>query len=92
MRPAECFCETVTGYQAYTVWEDWPRLRTETQAGLASSYDRLGGNNDFSLTIPFDRCSEYLFYASAVNSSLYYSSDQNKLVWKDSGGTVRDLW
>jgi len=30
--------------------------------------------------------------ASAENNSLYYSSDQSKLVYKDSGGTVRDLW
>ena len=30
--------------------------------------------------------------ADAANSSLYYSSDQSKLVYKDSGGTVRDLW
>lgn len=48
MWPTECFCETVTGYEAYTAWEDWARLRTGTQAGLASSYDRLGGNADYS--------------------------------------------
>ena len=30
--------------------------------------------------------------ASAVNESLYYSTTQSKLVYKDSGGTVRDLW
>lgn len=29
---------------------------------------------------------------AAPNSSLYYSTDQSKLVYKDSGGTVRDLW
>jgi len=30
--------------------------------------------------------------SAAPNSSLYYSTDQSKLVFKDSGGTVRDLW
>ncbi len=30
--------------------------------------------------------------ASASNDSIYYSSDQSKLVYKDSGGTVRDLY
>lgn len=30
--------------------------------------------------------------ASAVNDSIYYSSTQSKLVYKDSGGTVNDLY
>ena len=30
--------------------------------------------------------------ASAPNDSLYYSTDQSKLVYKDSGGVVRDLY
>jgi len=30
--------------------------------------------------------------AAAPNNSLYYSTTQNKLVYKDSGGVVRDLW
>lgn len=30
--------------------------------------------------------------AAMPNSSLYYSTDQSKLVYKDSGGVVRDLW
>lgn len=30
--------------------------------------------------------------AAAPNSTLYYSTDQSKLVWKDSGGTVNDLY
>jgi len=30
--------------------------------------------------------------AAASNNSLYYSTTQNKLVYKDSGGVVRDLW
>lgn len=30
--------------------------------------------------------------ADAPNSTLYYSSTQSKLVWKDSGGVVRNLY
>jgi len=30
--------------------------------------------------------------ASAVNSSLYYSTTAGKLVFKDSGGIIRELW
>lgn len=30
--------------------------------------------------------------ASAENDSIYYSTDQSKLVYKDSGGTVNDLY
>jgi hypothetical protein len=30
--------------------------------------------------------------ADMPTSSLYYSTDQSKLVYKDSGGNVRDLW
>lgn len=30
--------------------------------------------------------------SSAPNNSIYYSSDQSKLVYKDSGGTVNDLY
>lgn len=29
---------------------------------------------------------------SAPNSSLYFSTTQSKLVWKDSSGTVHDLY
>jgi hypothetical protein len=36
------------GYEAYTKWEDWARLRLGVESGLASSYDRSGGNSDFS--------------------------------------------
>ncbi len=46
--PAVYFSEAVAGYDAYTAWEDWARLRLGVQAGLASSYDRSGGNNDYS--------------------------------------------
>ena len=46
--PAVCACEAADGYSAYTSWEDWARLRVGADAGLASSYDREGGNDDFS--------------------------------------------
>ncbi len=46
--PAVCFPGIVAGYDAYTAWEDWARLRVGVQAGLASSYDRTGGNADYS--------------------------------------------
>ncbi len=46
--PAVCVCGAVGGYSAYTSWEDWARLRVGVNAGLASSYDREGGNDDFS--------------------------------------------
>src|SRR5688572_23447788 len=38
----------VTGYEGITDWNNLPLLRTGTQAGLASSYDRTGGNVDWS--------------------------------------------
>ena len=37
-----------TGYEAYTAWEDWAHLRLGVESGLASSYDRSGGNSDWS--------------------------------------------
>jgi hypothetical protein len=36
------------GYGAYSDWEDWARLKLGVEAGLASSYDRNGGNSDYS--------------------------------------------
>jgi hypothetical protein len=30
--------------------------------------------------------------ADAANNSIYYSTDQSKLVFKDSGGVVNDLY
>jgi len=36
------------GYGVYSRWEDWARLRLGRRAGLASSYDRTGGNKDYS--------------------------------------------
>jgi len=45
--PTVCFSEVVTGYDAYAVWEDWARLRVGVEAGLASSYDRTGDNDDY---------------------------------------------
>ena len=38
----------VPGYDDYTAWADWARLRVGARAGLASSYDRSGGNADYS--------------------------------------------
>lgn len=38
----------VAGYEAYTGWEDWAHLRLGVESGLASSYDRSGGNADYS--------------------------------------------
>jgi hypothetical protein len=35
-------------YEAYTAWEDWARLRLGVESSLASSYDRSGGNADYS--------------------------------------------
>lgn len=46
--PKICFSETIAGYQALTQWSKWPLLRKSEKAGLASSYDRLGTNYDFS--------------------------------------------
>ncbi len=46
--PAVCFSEIATGYDAYIAWENWARLRSGVEAGLASSYDRSGGNSDYS--------------------------------------------
>lgn len=46
--PAMCYCGVTTGYEAYTAWEQWARLKSGVTGGLASSYDRVGDNNDFS--------------------------------------------
>src|SRR5689334_11774894 len=32
------------GYDAYRVWEAWPRLRIGVRAYMRSTYDRSGGN------------------------------------------------
>jgi hypothetical protein len=42
------FADFPISYESYTDWEDLPRLRLGAQAGLASSYDRSGGNSDWS--------------------------------------------
>lgn len=36
------------GYADYSRWLDWARLRVGARAGLASSFDRAGGNEDYS--------------------------------------------
>ena len=38
----------LTGYEIYTDWSDWARVRPGSRAGLASSFDRSGGNADNS--------------------------------------------
>lgn len=42
------FADFPIGYESYADWEDLPRLRLGAQAGLASSYDRIGDNNDWN--------------------------------------------
>lgn len=59
------------------VWVQW----------FLSVYRRLViVNDDNSITLPS------LADGDAANSTLYYSTTQGKLVWKDSGGTVNDLY
>ena len=36
------------GYESYTNWQDLPQLRLGVKSALASSYDRTGGNSDWS--------------------------------------------
>ena len=43
-----CFSDIPVGYDAYGVWENWSRARLGVVPGLASSYDRSGGNADYS--------------------------------------------
>jgi hypothetical protein len=43
-----CAARTPRGYEAYTAWEQLPRLRLGFRSGLASSHDRSGGNDDYS--------------------------------------------
>jgi len=38
----------LTGYEALANWNDLPRAKTGIVAGLASSYDRTDGNDDFN--------------------------------------------
>ncbi len=45
---------------------------------------KIGANGAISVATIAD--------ASAPNSSLYFSSDASKLVWKDAGGTVNNLY
>jgi len=39
---------SLTGYEAYTSWDNWARVSVGTTDSLASSYDRSGGNDDYS--------------------------------------------
>ncbi len=43
-----CVGEEFGGYDAYSDWEGWARVRRGEVAGLASSWDRTGANFDFS--------------------------------------------
>jgi len=46
LQPAPGLAETV--YDTYVDWHGWARLSDGERAGLASSYDRSGGNADYS--------------------------------------------
>jgi len=46
--PQSYSAQVAPGYGSYTVWEDWACLHIGLEAGLASSYDRDGGNKDYS--------------------------------------------
>ena len=36
------------GYDAYRMWDKWPQQRIGARAYMRNTYDRRGGNNDFS--------------------------------------------
>ena len=59
--------------------EDYFKLRANKAAGM-----EIRGDGTISPASMAD--------ASAENESLYYSTTQSKLVYKDSGGTVNDLY
>lgn len=40
--------QPLNGYESYIDWHGWARVQLRERAGLASSYDRSGGNLDFS--------------------------------------------
>ena len=42
------FSEIPVGYKSYAAWEKLPQLRIGVKSGLASSYDRTGGNDDWN--------------------------------------------
>jgi len=56
------------------------------QANTKANY--FGGATEFAKEITLASLAD----TAAANSTLYYSTDQSKLVYKDSGGVVRDLW
>lgn len=43
-----CFADVPLGYESFTDWLGWAELRRGVSARLASSYDRTGGNRDYS--------------------------------------------
>ncbi|GEM_PF-5657031 len=65
-----------TGY-TNTVWVKW-------YASIVRLLARIRNNGTIEPVTLTD--------AQAENNSIYYSSDQAKLVYKDSGGTVNGLY
>ncbi len=43
-----CFSDLPVGYEGFTDWQGWARLRRGVSSRLASSYDRSDGNRDYS--------------------------------------------
>jgi len=48
LAPPVIRAQTFGGYGDYTDWKGWARVSPGSQAGLASSYDRAGGDYDFN--------------------------------------------
>ena len=44
--PANSTAGQVTGYEPLANWDELPRAKTDTVVGMASSFDRTGGNSD----------------------------------------------
>jgi hypothetical protein len=44
----QCDAGQWSGYTTMAEWENWARLRAGSETGLACSYDRSGGNQDYS--------------------------------------------
>ncbi len=43
-----CHAQEITVYDPYIDWSSWAKLKINTSAGLASSYDRTSGNSDYN--------------------------------------------
>ena len=59
--------------------EDFFKIFTSASTGMA-----IRGDGSIQLVDSTD--------AAMVNNSLYFSTDQSNVVWKDNGGVVRDLY